>query len=92
MTMQNTLNSLPVFRSKKDGTLYIPLPAERADPISGGCDCDHCKAQGEGYVPRWDTLAIPATPQVGSQLSHTWTVHFPQLQTLKYNREFVERI
>ena len=87
-----SMNGQAIYRSKQHGTIFIPIPPELAKPC-GKCQCDYCKAKGPNYVSRWDTLAIPPAKDLKpGAWSHTWTVHFPQLQDASYDKEHVERV
>jgi len=59
--------------TKRDNTLFIPLPKEAQEPINCGCDCNYCKANRD-KTPMWDTLAVSPDSE------WTWTVHYPELQ------------
>ena len=66
--------TLSGIKPKRVGdTLFIRLPSEMRLQITGGCNCPYCKDHPLD-APRWDTLAIDAKAK-----SHTWIVHFPDL-------------
>jgi hypothetical protein len=72
-----TMNGQPIFISDDGSTLFVPIPAELAAPVTGGCQCEYCKAHPD-VPPRWDTLALAAKPKNNGG-EYTWTVHFPDL-------------
>ena len=70
-----TMNGQPIFVSHDESTLFIPIPADLAAPVTGGCQCDYCKAHRD--VPaRWDAIALRAKPK-NTEGEHVWTVHLP---------------
>lgn len=75
MTESNILklNGVPITRV--GDTLFVPLPQLIQREIEGGCSCDFCKAHPD-KIPAWDTLALAASGE-----GHTWTVHYPELQS-----------
>ena len=75
------MNGQPIYEG--NDTLFIPIPRHLARTIDGGCQCEYCKAHPE-VTPKWDTLAIPATP---GKNHHTWTVHMPNKQGLRFYKK-----
>jgi hypothetical protein len=67
------LQGWPVLRVWR-GAVYVRIPRELARPITGGCQCDYCRAH-PALVPTWDTLGVPLLGQRGAD---TWTVHAPE--------------
>lgn len=60
--------------TRKNETLFVPLPKTAQRKIEGGCRCPHCTAHPE-QAPMWDTLAL------STDSDFTWTVHYPELQS-----------
>ena len=65
----SSLQGLRIHRLK-NGHIFIPL-ARELWRSAGRCDCKICKGK-EGF---WDTLSIPL-------IGTTYTVHYPELQTM----------
>lgn len=62
--------------TRRDNSIFIPLPPAVRRDIPGGCDCTWCKAHPE-FVPQWDTLSIAAKAPRNGRDEYTTTVHFP---------------
>jgi hypothetical protein len=54
--------------------IYIRIPREIASDITGGCDCERCKAHPH-ETPQWDALCVPLEGDLKRDYTHT--VHMP---------------
>jgi len=60
--------------TRRDSTIFVPLPKNAQKEIDGGCQCQFCRANPD-RTPMWDTLAIDARD---SGSNWTWIVHYPE--------------
>jgi hypothetical protein len=60
--------------TRRDSTIFVPLPKSAQKAIEHGCQCQFCRSNPH-LTPMWDTLAIDARDS-GSN----WTsiVHYPE--------------
>lgn len=72
----NSNQTVSDMEQREDGTVFLPLPYAMRKPITGGCQCDYCKAHPHN-VPCWDTVAW--NPR---QVTSSWSVHYPELPAI----------
>jgi hypothetical protein len=67
----NDMNGITVKRI--NDSIFIPLPASIQRPCPG-CSCPWCTAHPQ-FEPAWDTCVV------NPESAHTWTVHWPEINT-----------
>lgn len=64
--------------TRRDASIFIPLPPAARRDIPGGCACQWCLAHPE-YQPQWDTLSIAVEAPKNGREEYAVTVHYPEI-------------